>query len=201
MAQNNQLKIGTNPYSESEIFSYEKVEEKNIIHVIYQGDSKKVDDEVIYSEHNCGVLDRRIEKSIFELETNSLKKYEQVKKINIVYIMGLVFLDFLFLGDIDMLMIFCNLYAFSKAIKSLQIAKNYYLSAQHRMKLIQLLKENLVELTNEELELLNDQEKELYQKSGKITIANMNAICNQKVLKKRFGKPNGKGSLHTHSLL
>ena len=170
-------------------FSYERVEDELI--ASYQVNQKMQEQKIIYSKHNCEVLDYRIERGLLEQKKLLLKRKERIKKINRAFLLLLVFLNFLFIGNMSMAMLMMNFYMLPNMFLTLAEVKQSSLFIEQRLACVEALKEGKIELTEEELALLNASERACYEKSGELTIGNMNEVCNQKILKRRFGKKNG----------
>ena len=175
---------------EGNVFSYTRQEDKLI--TFYQLGKQKIAQEIIYSKHNCEVLNRRIEIGLLKRQKQVMKEYKRMKKINSIYLLTIVFLDFLFMGNASMtLMIAMNIYMLSNVIDSLTGLKKEQAAIEQSLVCIEVLKKESIVLKEEEIRLLTLEERAVYEKSGELTISNMNEVCNQKILNKHFGKKNG----------
>lgn len=170
------------------LFSYEKQEDT--LMASYKKGSQKIQEEVIYSKHNCEVLNRRIEREILQKQKELLSLKERIKKINRNTVLFLVFLNFICGGNVEMGLMMLTFILPTMFSTFMQI-QQYFTMNEQRLLCIEALKEEKIELTKEEIGILSPTEKLCYEKSGELTIGNMNEVCNPKILKKRFGKKNG----------
>lgn len=170
------------------LFSYEKQEDKLMAY--YRMGRKKIQEEVIYSKHNCEVLNHRIEREILEQQKSLLQLKEKGKKMRGTMILSIVFLQFLCGGNVEMGLLLLTFTLPTMFSTFMQIQQLLTMNEQ-RLFCIEALKEEKIELTEEEIKFLSPTEKIVYEKSGELTIGNMNEVCNPKILKKRFGKKNG----------
>lgn len=184
MTEENEMKIGEGIW-----FSYERLENKLI--ASYQVNQKMQAQEIIYSKHNCEVLDYRIERGLLEQKKLLLKRKERIKKVNGSFLLFLVFLNFLFAGNMSMIILMLNFYMLPNMLLTSANLQQEFVLIEQRLTCVEALKKGRIELTKEEIALLSASERTCYEKSGELTIGNMNEVCNQKILKRRFGKKNG----------
>lgn len=170
------------------LFSYERREDTLMAY--YKKGRQKIREEVIYSKHNCEVLNRRIEGEILQQHKELLKLKEKEKKMRGAIILSLVFFNFLCGENIEMCLMMVT-FTLPIMFSTFRQIQQYFTMNEQRLFCIEALKEEKIEFTEEEIGILSPTEKICYEKSGELTIGNMNEVCNPKILKKRFGKKNG----------
>lgn len=182
------MPIITNNTREPQIFAYAILQEQSKILIYEKSCQENNFTEVAYSEHNCEVLNRQIERLVLEENRKFLQRYERSKKSTFFFVIGLVYINLCSMGQWDLSLLLMSAIALSLQIKGHHRIKENYTMRLYLNQLIQELKEKDIQLTKEEVELLENEPRNIYELDGKLFIGNALEVCNPKVLKKHFGE-------------
>lgn len=173
---------------EMQTISYTASEEQKKILVWERSKLGENFTEVIYSKHNCEVLDRRIEKAILEEEKRWLERYTFDKKATPIFVASLVGINLCYMGEWNLYFWLMGAIAIYFKMKAYYQSKKEYTTTSYLVQLIEELKKKNIQLSEEELALLGVEDRKTYEQNGELSISNALIVCNQKMLKKHFGE-------------